>query len=480
MILSLDAGTTSMRGVLYNDRGEAEYTSRHSTSPKFFGNDIVEQDPYVWKKALIAILSDCNTCISKKQLKIEGITVTAFRSPVFPVDASGNPLLPAIMWQDKRTDALCLEMAQYNDDAYYHTGLPITSVFSAVKMLWIKNNHPQIYNKTWKMAGIYDYIMFLLTGEFITDESVASRFNLFDLIEKKWNKRLLDIFSINQDQLPEVHLPGSICGYLQNKTASLTGIQSGVPIITGGGDQQCASLGLGVTSPGKVAVNTGTGAYIIALLDSPKFDPEKKMYNNISAIPGKYILESSIPTAGTIYRWFSETFLDSSREPSTRFAQIDQEIAAAPAGSNGVLLMPYFTGEGTNGAKGAFFNLNLHTTRGDMARAILEGIAFELYKHLQKIEKLTLPIEHIYVSGGMTRFSLYNQIQADIFERPVIAYGNGEATAFGAWMNGMMGLEKSSSYEKLWNSASHRDEVIFYPQPKNFDVYRTRKAETRE
>ena len=481
MILSLDAGTTSMRGILYNDKGYGRFTSQHSTSPRFPDSIRVEQDPLVWKEALLQILKECGSFLRETGGNLEGITLTAFRSPVFPADREGDPLLPAIMWQDRRTDDLCREMAAESSRIYRSTGLPLTSVFSAVKMLWIRKNHPELRDKTYKMAGVYDYIIFLLTGKFVTDQSVASRFNLYNLKDRNWDSELLKLFEVSEDLLPEVVAPGSICGKLSNETAAASGLSAGIPVITGGGDQQCAALGLGITSAGKVAVNTGTGAYVIGLSDNPVPDPEQRIFNNLSAIPGKYILEANMLTAGTIYRWFSETFMDPTLDAKTRFSTIDSEIAASPAGSNGVLLIPHFKGTGQDAQmKGAFLNLDLNTRRGDMARSVLEGIALELNEQLERIEAMAGTLTGVSVSGGMTRFALYNQLQADIYGKTVTAWGDGEATALGAWMNGMMGLGKASSYEDIWKGLSHTEKKQFTPDPGNDAVYKDLKAQKTE
>ena len=269
--------------------------------------------------------------------------------------------------------------------------------------------------------------------------------------------------------------------FSQKETAKLTNLPEGTPVITGGGDQQCAALGLGITSPGKVAINTGTGAYVIGLSDKVVHDPEEKIFCNISAIPGKYIVEANMLTAGTIYRWFSETFMNPDVEAKTRFSLIDSEIRTSPVGSNGVILIPHFKGiSGERALKGAYLNLDLNTTRGDMARAVLEGIAMELGEQLKAIEKMTGPIEEVSVSGGMTRFDLYNQIQADCYNKSVTAWGNGEATALGAWMNGMTALNKTPSYDALWAEMDHNARKEFHPIRENTGIYSelglTRKA----
>lgn len=447
MILSLDAGTTSIRGILFDDKGGILYCSQKKTSPEFPDALRVEQDPLVWKDALFSILNDCAAYSREGNQPIEAVTVTAFRSPVFPVDRQGNPLMRAIMWQDRRTDELCRELGSMSSQVYEISGLPIKSVFSAVKMLWIRRNEPELYERSYKFCGIYDYLIYLMTGEFVTDKSIASRFNLYNLESQTWDEKLLDLFRVSREKLPRVVGLAESCGSLLPEAAC--GLPPGIPVISGGGDQQCAALGLGIISTGQVALNTGTGAYLIGLSDRPYADPDQAIYNNIAAVPGMYIREAQMMTAGTVYRWFSEVFSDPGTEEKERFAAIDAEIAASPAGAGGVVLIPRFKGARTGpGSMGAFLNLGLETSRGDMARAVLEGIALEMDELLKKMERNQL-VDEVYVSGGMTRFPLYNQILADVLEKKVIAGEDGEATARGAWMNAMRAVRGLSSYEGL-------------------------------
>lgn len=469
MILAIDAGTTSMRGVLFDEEGRARFTSRRKTVPLFLPGERVEQDPLAWKRSLEEILAESGAYLSGAGETLRAIGVTAFRSPVFPIDAGGSPLTPAIMWQDRRTDPLCRELAPENERVYRISGMPVGSVFSAVKMRWLAEHEAGAVERAWKFSGVYEYLLFLLTGSFITDHSVASRSNLLDLESLDWSGELLELFRIDRKLLADLVPPGSVCGALRREAAEAAGLPRGIPVAAAGGDQQCAALGLGIFRPGSAAVNTGTGAYALCLSETACGDPDRELYTNVSAVPGLYMIEAGILTAGTIYRWFSDTFFSPEGDQAEKFRTIDLEIDASPPGANGVVLIPRFKGGGTGGV---FLGLDLDTVRGDMARAVLEGIAFEMRALLDRLERATVPIPEVSVSGGMTRFGTYNRIQADIFERTVHAEGDGEATALGAWINTVKALEPEAAYSEITGRISGRRPALFSPDPSAVPLYR--------
>ena len=474
-ILSLDVGTTSMRGITYNIQGEILYVVQQETSPVFSENNRVEQDPLVWSKVLLKILQDSAQFCELHHLHIIAISLTAFRSPVFPVDKSGYPLYPAIMWQDKRTDKLVNEMKKVNGKIYDTTGLPVTSVFSGIKMRWLKENCHDIYNKTYKMVGVYEFLLNILTGKFITDHSLASRTNLFNLTKLTWDEEMLNLFNVKREHLCDLTKPGSICGQLQADIAKKTKMNSGIPVICGGGDQQCAALGLGVIKSGQIAVNTGTGAYAIGLADKPVFDPDRRIYCNVAAIADKYIVEAGMLTGGTVYRWMSEVFLSQDIANNVKFLALNSGAENSPPGSRGVILIPRFKGIAGNSSsiKGCFLNLDLHTDMGDMARAVMEGIAFEQKDNINRISELTRAAREVFVSGGLTRSNLFNQIQADIYEKEVFALGNGEATSLGAWINGAVAVGCYSSYKEIAKILAYQNKTIYTPCQSNIKLYRT-------
>jgi len=257
-----------------------------------------------------------------------------------------------------------------------------------------------------------------------------------------------------------------VVGVLSAQAAHATGLKAGLSVVSAGGDQQCAALGLGLCSGERAVSNTGTGSYLIGHADKPVFDPAMGLSCNVSALPGAYIVEAAVLTSGTIYRWFNESVCKSADAAGAPFEALNAEAARAPPGANDLLLLPHFKGCGSPywdpQAKGVFFNVCLSTSRGDMARAILEGIAIEMKASLELVEHLCGSVRSVSVSGGLTKSDLFNQIQSDIFERPVLRFANNEATSSGAWMAGAVASGVAASYPAAFARLSERSASIIY------------------
>jgi len=456
-IVALDIGTTSIRAILYDEHAHAFPANQRQNPPRYYSDGRVEQDPLVWQSLIASVLQGAAAQARQHAISVSGISLTSQRSSVIPVDRDARPLYPAIMWQDVRTASLAAEMADHNPVVHRKTGAKINPVLSAIKMLWLKRNRPDIFARTDKMLGIHDYALHILCGRFVTDQSLASRTNLLDLATRTWDSELIDLFEVDPAMLCELVAPGSIVGGLDAGMAGETGLAAGTPVISAGGDQQCAALGLGLFSSDRAVTNTGTGSYLIGHSAVPYIDQRIRVTCSVSALPGAYIVEAALPSSGTIYRWFKETLWKAAVPEADSFDAINAEAEAAGIGAHGVMLLPHFAGSGAPfwdaGAKGLFYNLSLGTTRGDMARAILEGIALDLEGGLEVLEEACGRIDSIRVSGGMTDSSLFNQIQADVFGRRILRYQSGEATSRGAWIAGAVATGQASSYPLAFESA---------------------------
>ncbi|MDR3221252.1 MAG: carbohydrate kinase, partial [Candidatus Accumulibacter sp.] len=435
-VITVDIGTTSVRGALYDADGRPIHMDAWENVPDYFSDGRVEQEASAWQRILPKVLKSCADAARDARLEAACVAVTAQRSSVIPLDRDGNPLHPAIMWQDRRTADLAQAMSAYDPQVYRASGLKISPVFSALKMTWFKRHRPDIWERTRRMIGIQDWALYLLTGRFVTDHTFASRTNLFDLEARQWDAELLRLFDVPPEMLCDLIAPGSVAGGLLPGYAAETGLPAGLPIVTAGGDQQCAALGLGLFSGERAVTNTGTGSYLIGHSGKPALDAQMRTACNISAVPDAYIVEAAVLTSGVIYRWFAELGFSGESADAPAFERLNDEAATAPPGANGLIVLPHFRGCGAPywdpEAKGVFYNLTLAATRGEMARAILEGIAIEMKGSLELVEALCGRADTVSVSGGLTRSDLFNRIQSDVLERPVVRFGNGEATSFGA------------------------------------------------
>ena len=282
----IDVGTSSMRGILYNER--AEVLMKHSIirRPEYLGNGRVEEDPADWRDGLLVLLKVLADYCASEGITPDAISLTAQRSSVIPLDKEGVPLAPAIMWQDKRTAVYEERLEKYNDIIFSKAGSRINPVFSACKMTWIKENEPELYEKAYKLAVIPDYLTWLMTGNFYTDYTYGSRSLLMNLRDCCWDEELLKIFQVDEVKLCELVAPGSMMGGLLPSLAASVGLPAGIPVISAGGDQQCAALGLGILHNGEVEITTGTGAFLLAGIDSLPAGVKPHVICSASAVPG--------------------------------------------------------------------------------------------------------------------------------------------------------------------------------------------------
>lgn len=475
-IITVDIGTSSLRAVLFNEGGAILHVEQRDNPPGYLDGGRVEQNADTWRTHLAGTLARCADQARTRNLVPAALGLTAQRSSIIPVDSTGRALHPAIMWQDTRTEGLCKRMEADQSEVFSRSGLRIYPVFSAIKMRWLKEERPEVYKATARMLGVQDYLIHELTGTFVTDRSLASRTNLLNLDTLEWDDELLSRFGVDRNLLCTLMNPGAIAGTLLKAIAEETGLPPGLPVVSAGGDQQCAALGLGLVGPGRVIANTGTGSYLIAGVDKPVIDPGMSISCNVAAVPGSYILEAGSPTAGSILRWFNKEFHREATGGENDFGSIVAEAEASPPGANGIILLPHFKGRGAPrwdpGARGAFIGLTPASTRGEMARAILEGIATELAVNLQAVEALGGPAATIAVSGGMTASRLYCQMLADAFGRRVERPDDTEATALGAWISCAVRLGLYGSFAEAHLAATAgKQQESFLPDPVATAIY---------
>lgn len=473
-ILVFDVGTSSMRGVLLNDAGDILCQLQRKYHPTFHSAIHVTQDPEIWRKTLCDITRDMNDWCKDHGEEIEMISLTAQRTSIIPVDEHGEALCDAIMWQDKRNMQICTRLAAFNGQIIRKSGTMINPVFSGSKMAWLRENESEIYQKSDKIFVVSDYLLYHMTGERKTDRTYASRSHLMNLRTGRWDSVLLDIFGIEKSKLNDLIEPGELHGYTKKEFSRITGIKVGIPVYSAGGDQQCSALGMGIYKEGDLEVTSGTGAFIIGITEKLPIVILGNPIINYSAVKGKYIVEASILTCSAAFDWFCNNFYKEVQEDI--YQKIDQEIRESPPGANGCMLLPFFQGRATPQwnpkATASFTNVTLSTTRGDMARALLEGIAYEIRNNLDIVEGQIGKSKRIQIGGGLSKSDEFNQIQADVYGRELLKYKDREAGIIGAWVSTMVESRKISDHETALECvAKKNDQKIYDPIEKNIEKY---------
>ena len=478
-ILVFDVGTSSMRGVLMNEQADILCQFQYKYHPHFYSDIHVTQDPQTWREALYEITKSVNLWCQEHTEEIEMISLTAQRTSVIPADKNGIPLCDALMWQDKRNAKTCKRLSKDNGEIIKRSGTMVNPVFAGSKMAWFHENEPEIYDRAYKLFVVADYLLYQMTGQMKTDRTYASRFHLMNIRNGQWDKQLLDIFDVQEEKLCELIDPGELHGYTSKEFSKMTGVMTGIPVYSAGGDQQCSALGMGIYRRGDLEVTSGTGAFIIGITEKLPSVILGNPIINYSAVKGKYIVEASILTCSAAFDWFCNNFYKEVNDDI--YQKIDKEIKESPPGANGCMLLPFFQGRATPQwnpqATASFTNVTLSTTRGDMARALLEGIAYEIRNNLDIVEGQIGKACKIQIGGGLSKSQAFNQIQADVYGRRLVHYENREAGIVGAWASTMVESDRAVDYQEALTRAGKNDRIRMYdPIKENIEKYQNIRA----
>ena len=433
-ILALDVGTSSMRGILFDERGRQLFCHQIAYQVRFPAPGRAEQRAEDWRQAVTEICRLAAAFCRERGRAWGGLSLTCQRSSVIPVDREGEALTPAIMWQDSRNAEIVEALRGEEERICRRTGARLNTVFSGSKMTWLRRHQPEVYRRTYKFCTVADYLTHVITGAFKTDHTYGSRSLLMDLRRRQWDGELLSLFEVEEEKLCRLMEPGRVIGRVWEPFARATGLPVGLPLVSAGGDQQCAAVGQGLIAPGTAELTAGTGAYLLLCCDGVPRALTGQVICGAHSVPGKYVLEGSVLTCAALYNWAREQLMG-----GADLAAVNAAVAAAPPGANGCIALPYFQGRGTpdwNGnARGAFCNVSLVTTGADMTRALLEAVAMEVKNALDVLERQAGAVEAVRIGGGLTRFSAFNPLVADVLRRPLLRGADGgEGTAEGAWV----------------------------------------------
>ena len=477
-IAALDLGTTGCRTFIFDISGSllaSDYQEWESIYPS---PSYVEQDANSWWQSIKKTIESAIKKSGIDQSEIVSLSVTNQRETVVPVDKDGNPLHNALVWQDRRTTKQVEFISNKvgADKIYNTTGLTIDPYFSATKILWFKDNKPEIYRQTYKFLLVSDFIIHKLTGQFVTDHSNASRTMLFDINKLKYSEEIASELEIDLDKMPDALESGVDIGEISNEE---TAFDQKTLVITGAGDQQSAALGVGVVSPGEIKCTTGTGSFLLAFLEKPNFDPQKRVLCSCHAVPGAWVQEASIFTSGAVLRWFrdqigTEECQKANEEGQDPYDIIINEAQESPIGANGLLLIPHLVGAGAPHwnpyAKGLVFGLALGHRRKDLYRAVLEGVAYEVKKNILVFESLGIIPKELKLTGGGSRADLWNQIYADVLGVTCVRNIIEEATSLGAAILAASGAALFPDISKAAESICKLDKK-WVPDTSNNEFY---------
>ncbi|MGI9643559.1 MAG: xylulokinase [Acidimicrobiia bacterium] len=430
--IGIDSSTTATKALLMDADGSIVAIGRSEydfETPKPLWS---EQSPELWWQATIVAINEAIDAGGISPLSVNGIGLTGQMHGLVMLDGNGEVLRPSILWNDQRTQAECDEIRDRigRTELIATTGNDALTGFTAPKILWVKNNEPEIFDRTEHVLLPKDYVRYRLTGAYAVDRAGGSGTILFDLAQRDWSESVVDALGIPHSWLPPTYEGTEPTGGLSDEAAALTGLRPGTPVYGGGGDQAANAVGVGAVTPGVIAMSIGTSGVVFASADSPAVEPDGRLHAFCHAVPGMWHLMGVMLSAAGSYEWFRNTVA-----PTTSYAELDAGAAAVPAGSGGLMFLPYLSGERTPHpdplARGAFLGLTVRHGLPHMTRAVMEGVAFGLRDSAELIRAVA-PLGEIRASGGGASSQLWLQILADVIGLPVRVVGTPEAAAHGA------------------------------------------------
>jgi xylulokinase len=479
-VLGIDTSTTATKAVLVDATG-AVVGVGSSEYPFEVPHPLwSEQDPELWWTATGEAVRSVLASTGVAGDGIAAIGLTGQMHGLVLLDAADRVLRPAILWNDQRTADACDEIrrAVGFERLVAVTGNDALTGFTAPKLVWVRDHEPDVWERVAHVLLPKDFVRLRLTGEHALDKADGAGTILFDLAARDWSEEIAAALRIPRAWLPPTFEGPTITGALSEAAAAATGLRAGTPVVAGGGDQSANAVGVGVVDPGTVALSLGTSGVVFAATDAPIVEPRGRVHAFCHAVPDRWHLMSVMLSAAGSFRWFRDTLA-----PGEDFGALAASGGDVPPGSDGLLFLPYLTGERSPHpdplARGAFVGLTVTHERRHLTRAVLEGVAFGLRDGLDLMTAAGMPSPTtIRASGGGIASPVWRQILADVLEAEIATVATTEGAAYGAAVLGAVGagwFDRVAEATAAWVTTT----VVASPGP-NAAGYRAGHARYRE
>jgi xylulokinase len=432
--LGIDVGTGGTRAVLINEQGQvvkeaaSEHASFRSPHPGW-----AEQDPQDWWRASQTAIREVLAKSGVAASEIGALGLTGQMHGAVMLDAQDQVLRPSLIWCDQRTDAQCnwLHEKIGRERLIELTCNPALPNFTLTKLLWVRDNEPEIFARIAHVLCPKDYVRFMLTGTYAMDVQEASGTLLLDVTHRCWSSEVARIAGISEAWLPQLFESPEVCARISAEAAALTGLIEGTPVVAGAGDQGAGAIGMGILQPGSVSATIGTSGVVFAATAAPTKDPLGRLHTFCHAVPGRWHVMGVTQAAGLSLRWLRDVVA-----PGVGYDALTAEAAKVSPGSAGLIWAPYLLGERTphldSQATAAFYGITASHTRGHLVRAVLEGVAYSLKDTFTLFAELGIPVQGVRLGGGGARGPLWRSIQASVYGYSSDVLVAEEGAAFGA------------------------------------------------
>lgn len=470
--LGIDVSTTATKALIMDEHGvvqgvgvaEYDFETPHPLWS--------EQHPDLWWKGTQSAIKAALLNAEIEPGEIASVGLTGQMHGLVLLDKHGQVLRNAILWNDQRTQSQCDEIHAIIGKARFIqiSGNAALTGFTAPKILWVKDNEPEIYARVAHVLLPKDYVRYKLTGEYAMDKADGAGTVLMDLAQRAWSRDLLSALGIPEEWMPQLFEGTQVTGRITPEAAKFTGLAMSTPVTAGGGDQSAQAVGVGAIRRGILALTLGTSGVVFTSTDDPIIEPEGKMHAFCHAVPGKWHLMGVMLSAAGSLRWYRDCFA-----PGVDYETLLAPAADIPAGSEGLLFLPYLSGERTPHpdplARGAFIGLTVRHEMAHCTRAVLEGVAFGLCDSFILLQSLGVEgIEQVRVSGGGAKSALWRQILANVLNVELVTVNTTEGAAYGAAILAGVGVGRWPDVETVCDELIQVTDAV-QPQQKEVEIY---------
>ena len=479
MLLGIDIGTSGCKLALFLPDGQVVCKHAEQYPVRYPSPRLVEQDPDEWWVAVCRGTSRMILINDIDASHIAGIGVSGQSWSAIAVDARGSVLAPNPIWMDTRSDAICrrLSASVGADKIFKISGNPLKAQYTTGKIIWLKEHMPDVYKRTSKILQSNSYIVFRLTGAFSQDASQGYGLHCFDMKRRRWDGAMCAELGLRCSLLPEIVDCHEIVGRVAGSAARQTGLKEGTPVVAGGLDAACGTLGVGVIHAGQTQEQGGQAGGMSICIE--EYCADERLILSFHVVPGRWLLQGGTTGGGGTMRWFNEQlgFEERLKEKKTgipSLALLDELAKRVGAGSEGVVFLPYMAGERSPiwdaKAKGVFFGLDYAKTRAHMARAVMEGVAYSLRHNLEAAKSAGAEVGVMRAMGGSANSHFWTQIKADVTGKPIEVPASDTASTLGAAILAGVGAGVYKDFDEAVNrtvAVKRRQE----PDPENRGAY---------
>ena len=466
-IIGMDVGTTATKGVIYDENGKAFFSASKGYPLIQTKIGQAEEDPKVIFDAVQEVIF---ALTQKADGEIAAISWSSQMHSLIGLDKDNNLLTNSITWADNCAKNVVQDAKKSGvaRKIYQKTGMPMHPMAPIYKMLWLKDNEPELFNQVKKWIGIKEYLIFRLTGKLIIDTTMAAGTGMLNLKTLTWDQELLDTLNVKQEQLSEIAQPTEIVAPIKEEYVQKLGIDSDTKIVLGASDGYLSTIGVNVIDSDHFALNVGTSGAVRTIVDQPKID-QNASYFCYPVDKKHYLLGGPVNNGGIVFNWTWQTLFDAGETPQD-YLDVAQ---SAPAGSRNLIFLPYLGGERAPiwdaNARGSFVGLTRMHQKTEMARAVIEGIIFNLYDAAFSLIKNTKKPVAINATGGFLKSAFVRQLCADIFNMPIVTMKEQQSGTLAAMFLARQALGINQDLSEIEQFA--QEDKVYFPNPKEAVIY---------